>query len=158
MGFHFEPLDGDARAASPLTEVTLADGWSRKFSEPIELPNGETLVTLQDAIAWLAKSVPASEHNVLAQLWHRFHKQYPAKLPYVQQVRARHERSPPLQTSLPPRPSTKLLQGGLGIFTSRHRLDSTDRNPPVASQLGEIKAIADLHVGNLGRLSNLVQN
>ena len=37
--------------------------WSRKFSEPIELPNGERLVTLQDAIAWLAKSVPTSEHN-----------------------------------------------------------------------------------------------
>ena len=37
--------------------------WLRKFSEPIELPNGERLVTLQDAIAWLAKSVPASEHN-----------------------------------------------------------------------------------------------
>jgi hypothetical protein len=64
MGFRFEPLDGDARVAIPLTGVTLADGWSRKFSEPIEFPNGETLVTLQDAIAWLAKSVPASEHNV----------------------------------------------------------------------------------------------
>ena len=61
MGFRFEPLDGDARVAIPLTGVTLADGWSRKFSEPIEFPNGETLVTLQDAIAWLAKS---SEHNV----------------------------------------------------------------------------------------------
>jgi hypothetical protein len=37
--------------------------WSRKFSEPIELPNGESLVTLQDAIAWLARSVPPSEHD-----------------------------------------------------------------------------------------------
>ena len=43
--------------------MTLADGWSRKFSEPIELPNGRRLVTLRDAIAWLAKSVPASEHS-----------------------------------------------------------------------------------------------
>jgi hypothetical protein len=39
--------------------------WSRKFSEPIELPNGKELVNLQDAIAWLAKSVPASEHDTL---------------------------------------------------------------------------------------------
>ena len=42
--------------------------WSRKFSEPIVLPNGETLVTLQDAIAWLAKSVPASEHDTEVQI------------------------------------------------------------------------------------------
>ena len=39
--------------------------WSRKISEPIELPDGKMLVTLQDAIAWLAKSVPASEHDDL---------------------------------------------------------------------------------------------
>jgi len=42
--------------------------WLRKFSEPIELPNGERLVTLQDAIAWLAKSVPASEHDTEVQI------------------------------------------------------------------------------------------
>ena len=64
MGFHFESLDGDASAATPLSRATLADGLSLKFSEPIELPNGERLVTLRDAIAWLAKSVRASEHNV----------------------------------------------------------------------------------------------
>jgi hypothetical protein len=38
--------------------------WSHKFREPIELPNGERLVTLRDAIAWLAKAVPASEHDL----------------------------------------------------------------------------------------------
>ena len=38
--------------------------WSHKFSEAIEPPNGERLVTLRDAIAWLAKSVPASEHDL----------------------------------------------------------------------------------------------
>jgi hypothetical protein len=38
--------------------------WSRKFSEPVELPDGKRLITLRDAIAWLAKSVPASEHDV----------------------------------------------------------------------------------------------
>ena len=41
----------------------MADGWSHKFSEPIELPDGKKLITLQDVITWLAKSVPASEHN-----------------------------------------------------------------------------------------------
>ena len=63
MGFHFESLDGDASAASPVSGVALADDWSRKFSEPIELPNGEKLVSLRDAIAWLARSVPAPEHD-----------------------------------------------------------------------------------------------
>ena len=42
----------------------MADGWSHKFSEPIELPDGKKLITLQDAITWLAKSVPASEHDL----------------------------------------------------------------------------------------------
>jgi hypothetical protein len=37
--------------------------WLRKFSEPIVLPNGKKLVTLRDAIAWLAKSAPPSEHD-----------------------------------------------------------------------------------------------
>jgi hypothetical protein len=43
--------------------MTLADGWSRKFNDPIVLPNGKRLITLRDAISWLAKSVPASEHD-----------------------------------------------------------------------------------------------
>jgi hypothetical protein len=63
VGFHFESLDGDTSAATPLSGVTLSDGWSRKFSEAVELPNDERLVTLRDAIAWLAKSVPTSEHD-----------------------------------------------------------------------------------------------
>jgi hypothetical protein len=36
--------------------------WSRRFDEPIPLPGGGKLVTLQDAIAWLAKEIPRSEH------------------------------------------------------------------------------------------------
>jgi hypothetical protein len=36
--------------------------WSRRFDEPIILPNGKKLLTLKDAIAWLAKEVPKSEH------------------------------------------------------------------------------------------------
>jgi hypothetical protein len=39
-------------------------GWSRKFDEPIELPDGRKLRTLKDAIAWLAKEVPKSEHTM----------------------------------------------------------------------------------------------
>lgn len=36
--------------------------WSARFAPPIKLPNGRKLVTLKDAIAWLAKEVPQSEH------------------------------------------------------------------------------------------------
>jgi hypothetical protein len=38
--------------------------WSRRFDEPIILPNGKKLVTLKDAIAWLAKEIPKSEHGM----------------------------------------------------------------------------------------------
>ena len=38
--------------------------WSRRFDEPIKLPDGGKLVTLKDAIAWLAKEVPKSEHGM----------------------------------------------------------------------------------------------
>jgi hypothetical protein len=39
-------------------------GWGREFDEPILLPGGGKLVTLKDAIAWLAKEVPKSEHGM----------------------------------------------------------------------------------------------
>jgi hypothetical protein len=38
-------------------------GWSRKFEEPIELPNGRQLVTLQDAGTYITK-LPKAEHSV----------------------------------------------------------------------------------------------
>jgi hypothetical protein len=38
--------------------------WSRRFDEPITLPDGKKLATLKDAIAWLAKEVPKSEHDM----------------------------------------------------------------------------------------------
>ena len=41
----------------------MAD-WSRRFDEPIILPNGKKLMTLKDAIAWLAKEIPKSEHGM----------------------------------------------------------------------------------------------
>jgi hypothetical protein len=37
-------------------------GWSDRFDESIELPGGEKLVTLKDAIVHLSKTVPKSEH------------------------------------------------------------------------------------------------
>jgi hypothetical protein len=37
-------------------------GWSRRFDEPIKLPGGGKLFTLKQAIAWLAKEIPQSEH------------------------------------------------------------------------------------------------
>ena len=39
-------------------------GWGREFDESIKLPGGGRLVTLKDAIAWLAKEVPKSEHGM----------------------------------------------------------------------------------------------
>jgi hypothetical protein len=36
--------------------------WSTRFDEPIKLPDGRDLRTLKDAIAWLAKEIPQSEH------------------------------------------------------------------------------------------------
>jgi hypothetical protein len=39
-------------------------GWSRRFGEPIELPDGRKLRTLKEAIAWLAKEIPKSEHTL----------------------------------------------------------------------------------------------
>ena len=38
--------------------------WSRRFEEPIELPDGRKLKTLAEAIAWLAKEIPKSEHKM----------------------------------------------------------------------------------------------
>jgi hypothetical protein len=38
--------------------------WRRRFDEPIKLPGGGRLFTLKDAIAWLAKEIPQSEHRM----------------------------------------------------------------------------------------------
>ena len=38
--------------------------WSRRFEESIELPDGRKLKTLAEAIAWLAKEIPKSEHKM----------------------------------------------------------------------------------------------
>ena len=37
---------------------------SRRFEELIELPDGRKLKTLAEAMAWLAKEVPKSEHKM----------------------------------------------------------------------------------------------
>jgi len=37
-------------------------GWSRKFEEPISLPDGRRLVTLRDAGDYITK-LPKAEHN-----------------------------------------------------------------------------------------------
>jgi hypothetical protein len=37
--------------------------WSRRFEEPIELPDGRKLKTLAEAMVWLAKEIPKSEHK-----------------------------------------------------------------------------------------------
>lgn len=40
--------------------------WTRKFARPIVLPGGETLATLQEAVAHLARTVPKAEHDMPA--------------------------------------------------------------------------------------------
>jgi hypothetical protein len=38
--------------------------WSRRFGEPILLPDGRKLKTLAETMAWLAKEIPKSEHKM----------------------------------------------------------------------------------------------
>jgi hypothetical protein len=42
----------------------LRVSWSRRFEEPIDLPDGRKLKTLAEAMAWLAKEIPKSEHKM----------------------------------------------------------------------------------------------
>jgi hypothetical protein len=39
-------------------------GWSRRFGDPIPLPDGAVLKTLKEAIAYLAKTVPKAEQDM----------------------------------------------------------------------------------------------
>ncbi len=41
-----------------------AIGWQRRFDDTLELPDGGRISTLQDAIAYLAGSIPNSEHTM----------------------------------------------------------------------------------------------
>ena len=40
----------------------MVNGWSREFDEPIDLPRGRQLVTLQDAGNYITK-LPKAEHT-----------------------------------------------------------------------------------------------
>jgi hypothetical protein len=42
--------------------MPTAKGWKRAFDEPIVLPNGHELVTLEDAGTYITK-LPKAEHN-----------------------------------------------------------------------------------------------
>ena len=39
----------------------MAKGWSRRFDDPIPLPDGIELSTLREAVAYLARTVPKAE-------------------------------------------------------------------------------------------------
>jgi hypothetical protein len=43
--------------------MAKADGWCRRFDDPIVLPDGKKLVTLRDAVQYLAKTVPKAEQS-----------------------------------------------------------------------------------------------
>jgi hypothetical protein len=56
-------LQFDPPATSRCDGLSLMS-WSRRFDEPIELPDGRKLRTLKEVIAWLAKEIPKSEHGM----------------------------------------------------------------------------------------------
>jgi hypothetical protein len=52
------------RLREPIGGRVADRGWKRRFEEPIELPDGRKLKTLAEAMAWLAKEIPKSEHKM----------------------------------------------------------------------------------------------
>ena len=56
-----QPVFHTARAAAAAV-MTLADGWSRKFSEAIELPDGERLVTIRASRSGFCYFVTSRPH------------------------------------------------------------------------------------------------
>jgi hypothetical protein len=68
--FSSSSASGLAKAASvaasfPATEIPDAIvPWSTRFAPPIKLLGGGKLFTLKDAIGWLAKEIPQSEHTM----------------------------------------------------------------------------------------------
>lgn len=38
--------------------------WSKRFDDPIVLPDGAKLATLRDAVAHLGKTIPKSDHDM----------------------------------------------------------------------------------------------
>ena len=80
-------------------------GWSRKFDEPIPLPNGRKLVTLKDAGTYITK-LPKAEH--MAPEWQDAMQALilvacggPTMLARIGVMRALHRNVPP-----PPLPDT----------------------------------------------------
>jgi hypothetical protein len=47
-------------------QAVSESGWSRKFDDPLETPDGTRLNTLREAVAYLAKTVPRSERDMPA--------------------------------------------------------------------------------------------
>jgi hypothetical protein len=44
--------------------MVSATNWARKFDDPVTLPDGRKLTRLKEAMAWLAKEIPKSEHGM----------------------------------------------------------------------------------------------
>src|SRR5689334_12238481 len=51
------------RACRGGSRTMASKGWSTPFTEPILLDDGTTLITLRDAVQYLAKTVPKKEQN-----------------------------------------------------------------------------------------------
>lgn len=53
---------------NPVLLRSCVVSWESRFAEPIELPGGVKLVSLRQAIAYLAKTVPKAERKAPAVL------------------------------------------------------------------------------------------
>jgi hypothetical protein len=78
--------------------------WSRRFDEPIELPDGTKLTTQQQAVAYLAKAVPKAEQKhgkVLVAADHltrSAEQNYPTIFARIATLRAIHRNDEPVLT------------------------------------------------------------
>jgi hypothetical protein len=60
------PISGPIGIGNYRDGALVASGWKRRFEEPIPLPRGRQLVTLEDAGKYITK-LPKAEHE--AQEW-----------------------------------------------------------------------------------------
>jgi hypothetical protein len=56
------PISGPIRIGNYRDGARVASGWKRRFDEPIPLPRGRQLVTLEDAGKYITK-LPKAEHE-----------------------------------------------------------------------------------------------
>ena len=108
--------------------------WSRKFDEPIVLPNGKKLVTLRDAIAWLASQF-RSHSTICARFQAAAHcvteateKNGPMEFARIGMMQAIHRHTPP-----PPIDPSRKPQLGKAQAGERSVTIDTSNRPTTAT-------------------------